>query len=126
MEEYVSVSPAVYSSLTGQLVQFLKTRHEIRPYLSSLCSHNHSPLKGHYRKALLLLRYMASTPGEGCVFKACGGALCAESDAAFGLYFDVGRSSTGDLLSIGPSNAPFVCCGRIQPSVASCPTGFFI
>jgi len=120
LAECVPVDSSVYSSLTGQLVQFLKTRHDIRPYVSYLCSFNSSPLEGHYRRALHVLRYLHSTPGMGGVFKSCGGSLCAESDAAFGV-FPSGRSSSGYLLSIGEFNAPFACCGKIQSSVATCP-----
>ena len=58
-----------YSRLTGKLVQFLKTRHEIRQFVSYLCSYNASLLERHYRQAIHILRYLASTPGVGCVVK---------------------------------------------------------
>eukprot|EP01041_Mallomonas_annulata_P012351 gene12351-25986_t len=108
-DECVAIASTLYSSLTGQLVQFLKTRHEIRPYISHLCSYNSAPMEGHYRKALHVLRYLVSTPGQGSVFKSFSGDLCAASDAAYGIYSG-GRSSSGYLLSV-----------LIQDSVATCP-----
>ena len=118
--ECAPVNSALYSSFTGMLVQFLKTRHDIRLFVSYLCSFNSSPLEYHYRLAILLLRYLHSTPGVGCLFKSCGGVLCATSDAAFGLYPD-GRSSGAHILSIGPDNAPFACSAKVQSCVATCP-----
>jgi hypothetical protein len=36
----VPVDPTTYSSLTGKLVQFVKTKFDVKHYLSELCSHN--------------------------------------------------------------------------------------
>jgi hypothetical protein len=114
------VDSTVYSSLTGMLVQFLKTRHDVRLFISYLCSYNSSPCEGHYSRALHVLRYLYSTPGQGCVFKSCGGVLFSSSDAAHGLFLN-GKSSTAFYLSIGEHNAPFVCSAKSQPTVATCP-----
>jgi hypothetical protein len=114
------VDSTVYSSLTGMLVQFLKTRHDVRLFISYLCSYNSSPCEGHYRRALHVLRYLHSTPGQGCVFKSCGGVLFSSSDSAHGLFLN-GKSSTAFFLSIGEHNAPFVCSAKSQSSVATCP-----
>ena len=119
-DESNPVDPTVYSSLTGMLVQFLKTRHDVRQFISYLCSYNSSPCEGHYRRALHLLRFLHSTPGQGCVFKSCGGVLFSSSDAAHGLFLN-GKSSTAFFLSIGEHNAPFVCSAKSQPIVATCP-----
>ena len=58
----IPVDSASYSSVTGKLVQFMKTRHDVRLFVSYLCSFNHAPLEGHFRRALHVLRYLASTP----------------------------------------------------------------
>ena len=42
-DEALPIAPTVYSSLTGKLVQFLKTRHDVRLLVSYLCSFNNSP-----------------------------------------------------------------------------------
>jgi len=71
-EECVPVDSAVFSSHMGKLFQFCKTHHEIRLVVSYLCSFNVSSLEGHYRRAIHLLRYLASTPGMGCLFFCAG------------------------------------------------------
>jgi len=115
-----SVDSTVYSSLMGKLVQFCKTRHEIRLAVSYLCSFNTVPLEGHYRRAIHLLRYLASTPGMGCVYFSLVVELVVFSDAAFGVFLD-GLSSTANLYCIGASNAPFAATAKSQSDVATCP-----
>ena len=39
---------SAYSSLMGKLVQFLKTRFDVKPFVSELCSHNQASLEYHY------------------------------------------------------------------------------
>jgi len=119
-EEAVPVDSTVYSSLMGKLVQFCKTRHEIRLAVSYLCSFNISPMEGHYRRAIHLLRYLASTPGMGCVFFSELVELVIFSDAAFGIFLD-GLSSTANLFCIGTFNAPFAVTAKSQSDVATCP-----
>jgi hypothetical protein len=119
-DECSPVDSAVYSSLMGKLVQFCKTRHEIRLAVSYLCSFNVSPLEGHYRRAIHLLRYLASTPGMGCVFCSSLVELIVFSDAAFGVFLD-GLSSTANIFCIGVSNAPFAVTAKSQSDVATCP-----
>jgi hypothetical protein len=117
----VSVDATIYSSLTGKLVQFLKTRHEIRQFISYLCSFNSAPLECHYRQAIHILRYLVSTPGMGCVFKYSGPVvIIAASDSACGIFPD-GRCSSAHVISVGPDNAPFTCSGKAQEPVATCP-----
>ena len=117
----VSVDATVYSSLTGKLVQFLKTRHEIRQFISYLCSFNSAPLECHYRQAIHILRYLVSTPGMGCVFQYSGPVvIVASSDSACGIFPD-GRSSSAHIISVGSDNAPFICSGKAQDPVATCP-----
>ena len=99
--------------MTGKLVQFLKTRHEIRHLVSHLCSFNQSPSEGHYRRAIHVLRYLASTPTLGCVFDSSSVDLVAYSDAAFHVFRD-GFSSTANIFSIGPYNAPFAIIAHCQ------------
>jgi hypothetical protein len=118
--EAASVPSDVYSSLTGKLVQFLKTRHEIRHLVSHLCSFNQSPLEGHYRRAIHVLRYLASTPSLGCVFDASEVELVSFSDAAYHVFRD-GFSSTANIFSIGVLNAPFAVTAHCQTDMAPCP-----
>ena len=101
-------------------MQFLKTRHEIRLFVSYLCSFNHLPLEGHYRRAVHLLRYLASTPGVGPVFASAVVDLSVFSDAAYGVCRD-GYSSTGNMFSVGRYNAPFSVSAKAQHDVATCP-----
>ena len=104
--EDVSVSAEEYSSVTGILVHFLKTRADVRLLISYLCSFNHSPREGHFRRALHVLRYLASTPSVGPVFKSSSVELFVFSDAAY---------------CVGRFNAPFYSCARAQSDVATCP-----
>ena len=55
-DEVVPVDISRYSSLMGKIVQFCKTRHEIRLLVSYLCTFNTAPLEGHYSRAIHLLR----------------------------------------------------------------------
>jgi hypothetical protein len=120
VDECVLVDSGFYSSITGKLVQFLKTRPDVRQFVSFLCKHNTCPCEGHLRRALHVLRYLVSTPLQGCVFKACGVALYAFSDASHCLFSD-GCSASGYFLCIGPDNAPFLAYARSQTDVATCP-----
>ena len=106
--------------MTGKLVHFLKTRHEIRLLMSHLCSFNTCPLEGHYRRAIHVLRYLASTPEVCCVFDADSVELVVYSDAAFNV-FRGGFSSTADIFCVGSANAPFAVNARAQADMATCP-----
>jgi hypothetical protein len=122
-EECVLVDPVFYSSIMGKLVQFLKTRHEVRQFVSFLCSRNVSPCDGHLCRAIHVLRYLVVLPGMGPVFKACGGVLHAYSDASHCLFAD-GCSATAYFLCFGPDNAPFLCYARsqgVKGDLAPCP-----
>jgi len=119
-DESVSVRPESYSSITGRLVHFIKTRPDCRLFISYLCGFNNAPLEGHLRRALHVLRYLASTPGVGPVFKADAVTLAVYSDAAYGVFRD-GYSSSGWMFSVGSSNAPFYVVARAQTDVATCP-----
>ena len=117
----VAVDPTTYSSLTGKLVQFLKTRFDVKHYVSELCSHNQGPLEYHYRLAIYVLRYLHSTPGVGPVYNSASLViLSVTSDAAFGLLSD-GRRSGASLFSIRPSNALFAVIAKALPVNALCP-----
>ena len=94
------VSPTAYSSVTGSLVHFLKTRSDVHLLVSYLCSYNHAPLEGHFRRALHVLRYLASTPGVGPVFHSTSLDLAVYSDSAYGV-FRTGYSSSAHLFCIG-------------------------
>ena len=119
--ECVPVNPTVYSSLLGKLVQFLKTRFDVKPFVSELCSHNQTPLEYHYRQAIHILRYLVSSPGVGPLFKADSGVvLSVTTDAAFGLLSG-GRSSGASLFTVGPNNAPFAVIAKALPTIALCP-----
>ena len=116
----VSVPVAVYTQLTGYLVHVLRSRDDIRPYVSSLCSRNAAPNIGDYDKALMLLRYVYSTRTLGKVYESSSLELVAHADASFGNH-ESGHSSEAYFLSIGSENAPFACVARMQSYVATCP-----
>jgi hypothetical protein len=60
-------------------------------------------------------------PGMGCVFHYSGPVvIIAASDSACGIFPD-GRSSSAHIISVGPDNAPFICSGKAQEPVATCP-----
>jgi hypothetical protein len=117
----VPVDPTTYSSLTGKLVQFLKTRFDVKHYVSELCSHNQAPIENHYRLAIHVLRYLHSTPGVGPLYMSNSPVvLSVISDASFGLLSG-GRSAGASLFSIGCSNAPFAVIAKPLPIIALCP-----
>jgi hypothetical protein len=116
----VSVPVAVYTQLTGYLVHVLRSRDDIRPFVSSLCSRNVAPTMGDYNKALLLLRYVYSTRTCGKVFASSTLELVSHADASFG-NLESGHSTEAYFLSIGEGNAPFACVARMQADVSTCP-----
>jgi hypothetical protein len=116
----VPVSSAVYQSLTGHLIQMLKTRDDVRHFVSYLCSKNAHPSEGDYSKAIHILRYLRSTSRLGRVFGSDSTELYAYADAAFGFH-ENGCSSEAFLLSIGRTNAPFYTVARAQSDVATTP-----
>jgi hypothetical protein len=119
-DDLKSVDIEAYASLTGHLVQMLKTRDEIRPFVSFLCSKNATPCEGDFAKAIHVLRYVYSTPGIGRVFKASEVKIYAHSDSAFCLQ-EEGRSSGACFLSVGSQNAPFHSEADALVDVALCP-----
>ena len=99
-------------------MQFLKTRFDVKHFVSELCSHNHDPLEYHYRQALHILRYLVSSPGIGPLFKTDSGVvLSVSTDAAFSLLSG-GHSSGASLFTIGPHNAPFAVIAKTLPTIA--------
>ena len=57
----------------------------------------------------------------GCVFQYSGPVvIVASSDSACGIFPD-GRSSSAHIISVGSDNAPFICSGKAQDPVATCP-----
>jgi len=116
----VTVPVAVYTQLMGYLVHVLRSRDDIRPYVSALCSRNVGPTMGDYDKALLLLRYVYSTRCSGKVYASSSLELVSHADASFGNH-DSGHSSEAYFLSIGQDNAPFACVARMQVDVSTCP-----
>ena len=109
-----------YMSLTGHLVQMLKTRDDVRPYISHLCSRNSKPDEGDFSKAIHVLRYLNSTPDVCRIFKSSVPEFCAHADAAFAIH-ENGRSSGAYFLSVGKNNAPFKTVAKMQQEVAPDP-----
>jgi len=109
-----------YMSLTGHLVQMLKTRDDVRPSVSHLCSKNSNPNEGDFSKAIHVLRYLFSTPDICRIFKSSIPEFCAHADAAFAIH-ENGRSSGAYFLSVGKSNAPFKTVAKMQQEVAPDP-----
>ena len=118
--DLVPVDPLKYQSLSGHLVQMLKTRDEIRHLVSHSCSRNSSPDEGDYSKAVHILRYLHSTLGVGRVYKSSSAVVYAHADAAFAVHSN-GCSAGAYFLSVGSANAPFHCYARAQSDVATCP-----
>jgi len=118
--QLISVNIAAYQSLTGHLVQALKTRDDVRPYVSFLCSHNAAPCEGDYSRALHVLRYLHSTKGIGRVFSSTDTNIFAHSDASFASNLN-GCSTGAYFLSVGAANAPFISSAKAQADVATCP-----
>jgi len=119
VDECVPVDSAVSSSVMAKLVQFCKTRHEIRLAISYLRSFNDSSFEGHYRRAIHLLLYLVSTPGMECVYCCVLVELVVLSDAAFGIFLH-SLSSTANLFCIGAFNAPFAVTAKSQSDVFTC------
>ena len=114
------VDTNIYCSLTGHLIQSLKTRDEHRHIVSHLCSRNSTPDVGDYRKALHLLRYLYTTRFMGRVFSSSSTVIFAHADAAFANHLG-GLSSEAFFLSVGSANAPFASRAKAQTDVATCP-----
>jgi hypothetical protein len=118
--ESVLIDKFRYQSVTDHLVQMLKTRDEVRPFVSHCCSKNSCPDEGDFRKALHILDYLHSTPGLGRVFKAAAPVICAFADAAFAVH-EGGVSAGAYFLSVGLTGAPFHSYAKAQRDVAPCP-----
>ncbi len=102
-----------YCSLTGHLIQMLKTRDDVRHIVSHLCSKNSAPDVGDYHKALLLLRFLYSSRIIGRVFDSKSTELFGHADAAFGVR-DNGCSAEAFFLTVGEFNAPFMSVARAK------------
>jgi hypothetical protein len=116
-DDLVPSDSEVYQRILGCCVHTLQTRADLRPYVSYLSGHNIAPNAGDMSKAIYLLRYLYSTQAVGLVFNACTTQICAYSDSAFAVH-EHGQSSTGLILCMGPTDAPFVCSAKKQSSVA--------
>eukprot|EP01036_Dinobryon_divergens_P034582 gene34582-44708_t len=78
-------------------------------------------MEGHYRRAIQVLRYLFSTPGMGCVYKAKVPEFVVYTDSAFGLFRADGLSSSANIFCMGRNNAPFAASTKAQADVATCP-----
>jgi hypothetical protein len=114
----VHVLPTQYSSVKGSLAHFLKTRADVLLLVSYLCAYNQTLLEGHYRRALHVLRYLASTLGVGPVFKSLLVELVIFSNSAY--MFCDGFSSSAHMFCIGRHNASFAVSARAQSVIATC------
>jgi len=114
--DLLPANPDLYHKLVGHLIVVLKTRPEIRPFVSYL-SRQSTPTAGDEAKAIYVLRYLFSTLHIRCVYKATTTEINGFSDSAF-CFFDNGSSSDGSILCVGPDDAPFHCSAKPQSSVA--------
>jgi hypothetical protein len=114
--DIITVNPDLYHRLIGHLIVVLKTRHEIRPFVSHLSRQTH-PTVGDEAKALYILRYLYSTLDVRCVFNALSPVITGTSDAAFA-FFEDGTSAGSSLCSVGKSDGPFYCSAKPQSCVA--------
>ena len=119
VDDCVPFDVTQYQSLTGSLVQ-IKSRDDIKHFVSHLCSRNASPDTGDYIKALHVLRYLHSTPEVGRVFSSDSLQLSCWADAAFANASE-GRSIGAHFLSVGRNNAPFVSVVKLL-AVPTSPT----
>ena len=119
-DDCVAVDTKRYCALTGYLIQMLKTRDEIRPFVSTLCARNAKPTVGDFNKAIHLLRYLYCTRQLGRVFDSSSTQLVGYADAAFGLHHN-GCSAEAGFICVGASNAPFMSVAKAQFDVATCP-----
>ena len=117
----VPCSPARYQTLIGSMIHILKTRDDVRPHLSHLGRFNAAPTMSHYVKALMVLRYLHSTPSVCRVFHSTATTFVAHCDAAFASFCENGRSLGAYMLTWGSDNAPFFTEARMQDEVATCP-----
>ena len=114
--DQILASPDFFYKLVRHLVVVLKTRPEIRPFVSHL-SRQTVPNVGDEAKAIYVLRYLFSTLHIRCVYNAMAPVIYGYSDSAF-CVFDDGTSSQASILCVGPNDAPFHCSAKAQSSVA--------
>jgi len=114
------IDPNTYQRLTGHLVQTLKTRDDVRHFVSFLCSKNQSPSNSDYEKAIHLLRYLHSTPLFGRTFNSKDTSIFGYTDSSHATLPD-GRSPYAYFLCIGSHNAPFFSDARSLDDIATCP-----
>ena len=119
-EEAVPVDVTVYASLTGKLVQFLKTRHDVRLLVSYLCSFSNAPLEGHYLCAVPVLCHLFSSAGVGCLFFSSELMFIVFTVSAFMHWRSHGLSSTASIFCLGRCAAPFAAFARFHTDVATC------
>ena len=109
-----------YQSLTGSLIQIVKTRDDVRHLISHLCSKNSNPTTGDYTKAIQVSRYILSTCTLGRVYNSLTTDIHIYCDSAFAIT-ENGLSTTAYTLSNGPDNAPFLSYAKAQNDVAPDP-----
>lgn len=115
-----AMEPATYQKLTGHLVQTLKTRDDVRHFVSFLCSKNQSPTNRDYEKAIHLLRYLHSTPLYGRTFNSKDATIFGFADSSHATLPD-GRSPYAYFLCVGSHNAPFFSDAKSLDDIATCP-----
>ena len=112
--------PTRYQNLIGHLIQTLKTRDDIKTFVSYLSSKNISPKVGHFTRAIHILRYLHSTPEVGRHFKSNSTEIFAHVDTAHANCPDA-KSTSAFFLSVGEHNAPFHSEAKSLDHIATCP-----
>ena len=105
-----------YSSLIGHLIVVIKTRPEIRPFISHLSKQTH-PNRGDECKAIYVLRYLYSTRDIRSVYDGDDTTIYGQSDSAFCFHWN-GACSYGFILSAGRYGAPFMSQAKAQTTIA--------
>ena len=96
--------PSRYQRLVGRLIYLTITRPDITYTVHVLSRFMHEPHKPHLDAALMLLRYIKNTPGEGLYFLAENNLkLRAYSDSDWGGCRLTQRSTTGYCIFMGNS-----------------------
>jgi len=119
-DELTDFDPTRYQNLTGHLIQTLKTRDDIKPFVSFLSSKNITPKLGHFTRGIHILRYLHSTPEVGRHFKSNSTEIFAHVDTAHANCPDA-KSISAFFLSVGEHNAPFHSEAKSLDQIATCP-----
>lgn len=106
-----------YMELVGSLLYLAScTRPDIAQAVGALSRYMAHPTEHHWSTAKGVLRYLASTPDVGIVFKRGGCTLVGYCDADYAGDIDTRRTTTGYVFLMGDGAVSW--CSKLQPTVA--------